>query len=86
MMDNNHLLISCGDHKLAPWSIVCVHLMNQMSKDWVPIKSNHPEVDFDWVCTECAKTISNPDIENLRCVCIHCTQQLRKSFDANFTE
>jgi len=79
-------LIECGDHQWSPWSIVCVHLMEQTSKDWVPIDSNFPEVDHDWVCPECEKKMMEPEIDDLRCICIHCVRILRREHDTNFVE
>lgn len=40
-------LIQCGDHKWAPWSIVCRHLIDGM-KEW-----NRVETDegTDWFAT-----------------------------------
>ena len=88
---NNHNLIRCGDHSWAPWSIVCVHLMNGTSRDWLPINSNHPEVDYDWVCPDCEpmlekEKLSEEDMVKLACVCIHCVRYLRDKYDSNYEE
>jgi hypothetical protein len=30
-------LIRCANDGLAPWSIVCVHLLNGLSHEWLPV-------------------------------------------------
>jgi len=79
-------LIECSDHKLAPWSVVCIHLIIGKSKEWVPIESENPEVDFDWTCPDCVPDTRSEtmSIENFRPVCIHCVRFLRNKFDLNF--
>lgn len=85
MTEPNINLIQCGDHQLAPWSIVCEHLMNGASREWMSMPSNNPEVDYDWVCPDCIPTEENPpNIDNLRAICIHCVRHLRSKFDPNF--
>ena len=79
-------LIMCGDHKMAPWSIVCVHLVDGSSREWMPIDSTFPEVDFDWVCPDCYSTITEPDISRLKAICIHCVRYLRQKYDPNFED
>lgn len=82
----NENLIECGDHKWAPFSVLCVHLISGDSNEWVPIDSQSPEVDFDWLCPACADTIENPNLEDLKVVCIHCVRKLRIENDPNFKE
>jgi hypothetical protein len=84
----NHHLIQCGDHQLAPWSIVCIHLSSGESREWIPLKSSSPEVDYDWVCPDCVPNseIEKPDITKLQAVCIHCVRELRMQYDPNFEE
>lgn len=73
---------------MAPWSIVCVHLANGTSREWIPLESSSPETNFDWVCPDCipdpqAETVN---LKNLMPVCIHCVRHLREKFDPNFEE
>ena len=72
-------LIQCADHKWAPWSIVCKHLVEGTSDDWRPIPSSSLEVDFDWMCPACESDHERDqdDVENLRAICIHCVRKLR---------
>jgi hypothetical protein len=77
----SHNLILCGDHKLAPWSVVCVHLVEGTSKDWVPVHiepqdRSHPDVENDWLCRECA-CLGEPPVQNLKAICIHCVRELQ---------
>lgn len=87
----NHDLIKCSDHKLAPWSIVCTHLINGQSREWKHLDSNNPEVDHDWLCPDCMTQYINEnrqnlktDITHLRPVCIHCVRKLRTMYDNTY--
>lgn len=89
-------LIDCGNHNSygkSPWSVVCVHLIEGTSREWIPIESIIPEVDFDWICPKCLELCDDEDglnpgnnLENLRPVCIHCVRTMRKEFDPNYEE
>jgi hypothetical protein len=73
-------LIRCGDHKLAPWCIVCVHLESGASNEWRPIPQG-PESDTenDWLCPECLALFPNIPEQNMRALCIHCVRKLRSA-------
>jgi hypothetical protein len=87
-------LIKCGNHSFSPWSIVCIHLMNGESKEWIPVESTNLEVDFDWLCPKCIDNYftpvqelddsETPDLTDLRPVCMHCVRHLRQKLDENF--
>ena len=80
-------LIRCGDHNYAPWSIVCCHLIDNTSDKWMPINSDAPEVDYDWVCPDCVQhmeTSGDWPTHNLKCVCIHCVRYLRQKYDKGY--
>jgi uncharacterized protein YrzB (UPF0473 family) len=75
----NHKLIRCGDHSLAPWSIVCKHVVSGEAQEAIPLpKDDGEEVMFDWVCAECSALIneqgSEAYLDRLTCVCIHCVR------------
>jgi len=55
-------------------------------KKWIPFESSNLEVEFDWICPDCAPDPQTEiiSIENLRPVCIHCVRFLRNKFDPNF--
>jgi hypothetical protein len=36
-------LIQCGDHKWAPWSCVCVHLLADPRLEWVTLEAEPGE-------------------------------------------
>lgn len=80
----NHQLIQCGGHGWAPWSIVCVHLVEGTSREWVAVPSDFDEVDYDWFCPACDP--ENPDIEQLKAICIHCVRKLRGMYDQNYKD
>jgi hypothetical protein len=88
---DNINLVQCGDHSWAPWSIVCTHLMEGTSRDWRPVESDNPEVDYDWFCPPCRTKLEEaqaanerPDIADMQCICMHCVRFLRNKFDPNF--
>ena len=85
-MNEKRQLIQCGDHKWAPWSIVCVHLLEGSSRTWRRLTNPDPEVDYDWFCPECLKRVDEDpdDISNLHAVCMHCVRRLRRRFDPNY--
>lgn len=81
---NNKLLIECGDHSYAPWSIVCVHLIDGTSREWKLIEvDDGREVDGDWVCPDCHEKhmAGNDDINFLRPICMHCVRTIRKKWN-----
>lgn len=71
-------LIRCGDHSLAPWAIVCVHILDGTADDVVPIpQADGSEVEFDWLCPQCyADLAAENGVDDLRYVCIHCLRGL----------
>ena len=79
-------LIECGDHKWAPWAIVCIHLLeNPTTTEWIPLENNRDgrEVDFDYICPWCDDKVEelgswDKMLDYLRPVCIHCVRHLRK--------
>ena len=92
-------LIQCGDHKWAPYVIVCVHLLSGQSREWEPLpigEDDNREIDSDWLCPECGKvhdeiheegrSYTDEEMNNLRPICIHCCRKLRKRFDPNYNE
>ena len=86
----NHNLIQCADHKWAPWSIICTHLMDGSSRVWLPLESSLPEVDHDWMCPVCIEghdeeaSADDSDTQHLHAICIHCVRSLRKRYDLCF--
>jgi len=75
----NPNLIQCGDHKWAPWSVVCKCLAdNADRKDWNPLHSKIPGATYDWACDDCVQTLDKPDLDKLAAVCIHCVKRLRR--------
>jgi hypothetical protein len=70
-------LIQCGDHKLAPWSVVCIHLLNGSSEDWQRLPGEDGNQD-DWLCPVCAaKGAEHVPVEELKAVCIHCVREMQ---------
>jgi hypothetical protein len=83
------LLIQCSNDGWAPWAIVCTHLMDGESREWVPIdlsEDDKREIDSDWLCPECAEKLHEENIDNLRPVCIHCLRKIRKQYDPQYEE
>ena len=72
-------LIQCADHKYAPWGLICVHLSDHTSTEWVRVPQEPgEEFENDWLCPACIKKFPNLSINDLRAVCIHCIQKLRE--------
>lgn len=71
-------LIRCGDHKYAPWSVVCVHLATGASDQWRRIPGEDGNQD-DWLCPGCeARGLDNLKVESLKAICIHCVRQMQQ--------
>ncbi len=83
--EDNVKLIQCKNHLWAPWSILCIHLIERPeTTEWLNIKRDDgDEVEFDYICPWCDKKrekLGSYDkmIEFLRPVCIHCVRDLRQ--------
>jgi hypothetical protein len=76
VMNQSNNLIQCADHKWAPWSVVCVHLINGET-DWNPVPNEMPEVDYDWLCTDCRSKHPDLELDDLKAICIHCVRELQ---------
>lgn len=79
-MNENIDLIQCGDHSYAPWHVICVHLMEGQSREWLTLNSNNPELDYDYLCPDCMELHEQgkDDLDKLRCACMHCVRDIRK--------
>ena len=75
-MNQSLNLIQCADHKWAPWSIVCIHLVDG-GTDWNPVPNEMPEVDYDWLCDVCRNKYPDVDVDDLKSICIHCVRELQ---------
>jgi hypothetical protein len=81
-MEENIRLIQCGDHSFAPWSIMCVHVMEHTAEKAVAVDKDDPldENEYDWICPDCYKECFLRDeddevpLDNLRAVCMHCAK------------
>jgi hypothetical protein len=81
-------LIQCKHGKL-PWRIVCVHLINGSSTEWIPIV--YSDSDFnDWACPECEKQwdefMEKTKLDYVAPVCIRCIDDIRCVFDRNYNK
>lgn len=84
------LVIECADHKMAPYSFVCIHLLKGASRVAVRIPTDDErEVECDFCCPACArlneKVATDADAEQamvdaLHVVCIHCVRDLQKRY------
>lgn len=80
-------LIRCADHRLAPWAITCVHILEGTADDVVAVpQPQGSEVEFDWICPRCHEKLfrqdqaGSADVDDLRAVCIHCLRLLLKRY------
>lgn len=82
-------LIQCGGHGLVPWHIVCNHLIEGTSNDWVLVPladDDGRDVEGDYLCPECDKEHMRDelDIAKLQAVCMHCVRRLRAAMDPKY--
>jgi hypothetical protein len=72
-------LVQCGDHSLAPSSIVCIHLVQSTAHEWVRVPPGDGiEGDGDWVCPRCAERFDDLSVKDLVVVCMHCARAKRE--------
>lgn len=70
-------LIECEGHGLAPWSILCTHLLSGPPTEymWSDGPPSHPEGLRDASCPECWRRYHDGEsTEFLVCVCLHCAR------------
>jgi hypothetical protein len=78
--------VRCREHGLAPWGIVCFHLVTGVCRTWVPAPpESGAGSENDWFCPDCAAKATLAD-ESLRLFCVHCIRALRRKFDPTFKE
>lgn len=70
----SHNPILCGDHQLAPWSVVSVHPVEGTSKEWVAVQiepehRSHSDVEYGWLCRQCS-SLEELSVENVKAICI----------------
>lgn len=79
-------VIRCGDHQLAPYHIVCVHVVDgpAAAEDWVAVtlaEDDLREVEADYLCRACNQAMAGgtkPNLDLLRLVCMHCMNGRKK--------
>jgi hypothetical protein len=62
--------MSCRFHADADLLIVCVHLAERRSDDWI-------QAGPDWLCPECAANVENLPDDNLLTTCTECASHER---------
>jgi hypothetical protein len=70
-------LIRCADGRWAPACILCVHLCDGQSDQWVQLPQPDGGEVFDYLCPECFE--KGPDaleLDDLRSCCFHCANRL----------
>lgn len=84
MANTNPKLIQCGDHKLAPLAVTCIHVCDGTATDVLPIPQEEGnEIENDWLCVACFEKFAikrQGTVEDLRVVCIHCLRGLLKPY------
>ena len=79
-------LIHCADDGLVPWAIVCRHLLDGLSREWipVPVEDGRP-VANDRLCPACYRghylgydRAKDPAAAaaDLATVCVHCVGEM----------
>ncbi len=75
----NQKRIRCGDHKYAPWCIMCRHIVKGTTTECVrvPMSEAGDDRQDDWLCPECFKKGPHGlTVDDLQAVCIHCARKL----------
>jgi hypothetical protein len=73
-------LVQCSDGKMAPGCVVCRHLADGLSSEWIEIPMEGEEVS-DYLCPECIeKGPEGIPESDLRSFCMHCA---RKAMEAS---
>lgn len=85
--------LECTKHgvkRWLPWSIVCTHLLNVESKEWVPLPQNGKMKGFDYFCPNCIREmdriVNDRYLDNLRPICSECVKTIRRVFDPLYKE
>jgi hypothetical protein len=78
-------MITCGDHKQAPASTVCIHLAQGLSNHWHGAMVDGNEVAEDWLCPECQPHPWDLGLADWVLLCMHCIRQMQKETRAIVT-
>jgi len=81
-------VVTCHTHGVQPWHVVCSHLLDAPSQEWLPVEKSKDdegdrrEVEHDYVCQMCAdewiKQNKMPPSHMLRIVCMMHVRDLIK--------
>lgn len=74
------LLIECHNGKFAPYSFLCVHLVDKPDQNWIAMEvQDGREVENDFLCEECAGNFEKGDelSDTLVPICINCVRKLK---------
>lgn len=78
--------IQCGDHKKRRWQIVCIHLCEGISHEWVEMATGTDLPDY--LCPSCAanneRILRKHDLKDLRPVCVMCVERIRVKLDPKY--
>jgi len=74
-------LIRCSDGRMAPASIICRHLLNGESSEWVELPQPDGGEVFDYMCGDCIRKGPPPDADDLLACCFHCTRRMMAERD-----
>ena len=78
-------MIKCGDHKRAPATLVCLHLLNGTSNHWHAVLVDGSEIPEGWVCPECKPHPWDLRLADWRLLCMHCIRRMQKARKAKVT-
>lgn len=90
MKDEERNTITCGKHKDLPFSILCVHLMEDPTLEWIRVMQDEESKLYDYMCPACAadidRMLAETDISKMRIACVNCVDDIRRVFDKNYEE
>lgn len=81
-----------GKQIKAPWSIVCIHLIEGTANEWIPSpqsREQDPKGEiYDWLCAACDadfdRMMDEHDLTTLRPICVYCVEDIRAAFDPQY--
>jgi hypothetical protein len=85
----NTNFVTCSRHhgRKIEACIVCIHLLEFKSREWIPLKYSDSDIP-DWYCPECYRRyeqiVANMEYHLVRPCCVECIDAVRFLSDKNY--
>ena len=78
---NVPLVAQCDHHGTVPYHVVCIHLYDDFTREWVRVKvADYREVECDYICKACQTTRRHSGDERIHkymlALCQYCVRNL----------